>query len=281
MGNLNLNNYTGEIMMMKLLAAMMIAVAASAHASVAIPDNNGTYTIFQEKFVFFKCTTNDLEDSVVNPLFCGDRSLEKRNISEVTFKRNLFLKLKGLGFDSRVTLAVVNDLIRAKDDHKKQYVLSLPRDKAEIQSLTALASDIHLPFSCEANNCPQLDLEKGWSLVSVSRLTQKEIWRDIKTNLVWGEILPGSFDFAGANKACETASMRLPTVKEAELALKHNIRNQTNCGTFRNNCLHSWYWSGTATEYGEHWVYPMEGSFMKLLNLDSKGASVRCVSDKI
>lgn len=267
-------------MTLKLLAALVMAVAASAHASVAIPDSNGTYTIFQETFVFFKCTTNDLENSVVNPLFCGDRSLEKRNISDVAFKRNLFQKLKGLGFDSRVTLAVVNDLARAKDDHKKQYVLSLPKDKAEIQSLTAVASDIHLPFSCDVGNCPQLDLEKGWSLVSVSKVNQKELWRDLKTNLVWGEILAGSFDFAGALKACESASMRLPIVKEAELALSHNIRNQTNCGTFRNNCLNNWYWSGTATEYGEHWVYPMEGSFMKLLNLDSKGANVRCVSDK-
>lgn len=261
-------------MSFKQFAFVMILamnLVSKGEAAVAIPDSQGTYTIFQEDWIFFSCSENDLKTSLVNPLFCGNRRIEKRNVETVDFERKLIQELQ--------SVRVVKDLSGKKDDYKKMTLLTHQEHHQTIQALEKITKDIDKAFVCEGVNCPQFF--KDWLLVKVSS-DKSEMWKHAHTGLTWADADFHSFNYQDASKFCESRNMRLPTVEEAELALSSNLMDHTNCGKFANMCSSRWFWSQSPTPYGHHWVYPLSpGKFMKLLGMDNTGASVRCVSDSI
>lgn len=260
------------------LSMILISSISNSEAAIAIPDSTGTFTVFQEEYAFFGCTEDELSTSLVNPIHCGNRSIEKKT-KTINFERKLFQELKDM--------RPVKEMSAKKDDYKKMNRLTYQKDFLMIRALEKVARNLEVPFTCGlavnkgVNDCPQLF--QDWTLVSVS--TQSgELWRDNRTGLVWSEINFKSFNYAGAAAFCESQPIlkfRLATVEEAQQAQKNNLLDHTNCGQFYDQCKVRWIWSQSPTPYGHHWVYSQSGNFMKLLNMDHTGASVRCVAETI
>lgn len=250
---------------------LALSFVSRGEAAVALPDGRGTYTIFQEDWIFFACTERDLKDPLVNPLLCGNRRIEKRNIETVNFERKLFQEFPNA--------KRVKDLSAKKDDYNSMTVLTHQKDHQLIQALEQVAANVDTIFVCEGQDCPQFF--NDWKLIKVSK-DNSEMWKHVKSGLIWADANFHSFTYQQASQFCASQQLRLPTVLEAEMALKAKLMDHTNCGKFADLCSSRWFWSSSATPYGEHWVYPLSnGNFMKLLGMDNTGASVRCVGDAI
>lgn len=74
----------------------------------------------------------------------------------------------------------------------------------------------------------------NFSLVTVNEKGH-EIYKDLKTNLLWGDRIPTDFNHYGSSMACSSdiaetnllpgTKWRLPTINEFETAASHGIKN--------------------------------------------------------
>lgn len=118
-----------------------------------------------------------------------------------------------------------------------------------------------------------------------------EIYKDIKSGLIWGSRIVSDFNHYGSQKACATelseseilssVKWRLPTIKELEDAYVHGMKEAVP------NTSHA-YWSSTAVKTRKYrrrrsappaQVYIWDGYEQKTDTGDLKeAASVRCVA---
>lgn len=118
-----------------------------------------------------------------------------------------------------------------------------------------------------------------------------EVYKDIKSGLIWGSRILSDFNHYGSQKACSTEltenvilsslKWRLPTIKELEDAYVHGMKEAVP------NTSHS-YWSSTGVKTRKYrrrrnappaQVYIWDGYEQKTDTGDLKeAASVRCVA---
>lgn len=123
-------------------------------------------------------------------------------------------------------------------------------------------------------------------------ITEKglEIYKDIKSGLIWGSRITSDFNHYGSQKACDdevsgygisSLRWRLPTIREFEDAASHGMK-----AALPN--MEHWFWSSTPVKTKRKYrkrraipagVYLWDGSAEKTDVGDLKdGASVRCVA---
>lgn len=117
-----------------------------------------------------------------------------------------------------------------------------------------------------------------------------EIYKDLKTGLLWGDRIPVDFNHYGSSKACSAenfeslvlpeAKWRLPTINEFEVAASHNMKNALP------RMFHA-FWSSTSMKIKSKRLrkkiparaYLWDGLEERTDSGDLKdAASVRCVS---
>ena len=292
-------------MVFKVLLNIFFVLSLSSQltqAAVAIPSHDGMFTIFQEGFIFYGCTVEDLTSSLVNPLFCGSA---RKKYDEAQVRRKLYQQLKSAFDNNSQITAMANDLIIKMRDSKKMHMFILPEFRWITMGLENIAANINEKFHCGTSgnledrikDCPQLEQHNGWTLISVTKENAKEVWQG-KDGVIWGDRLlsnkniPLKMNLEEALFSCDSfheengnldfLDFRLPTIEEARNASNADLVDLVSCNKYKG-CNGNWYWTTSqylsAGAWFGNWQYPIEnGKFMALVGTFNHQGAVRCVS---
>lgn len=134
-------------------------------------------------------------------------------------------------------------------------------------------------------DCSYQSTSEKEGFVLVTRTKEfKEVHKETKTGLLWGDRLPSTMNHYNAEKACngslaEVAKIsevtwRLPSEKEYEEAEKNGIRK-----ALPN--MNYWFWSSSVrrSDSDDVWLFsPYTGDIFYVFNRNGVNGSVRCVA---